>query len=201
MVAIKAFGGVKCSSAKKEIGPLSTVKWNDHFFFDMKNCSVEDIESATIVIELRDHRMLMADSLIGSYVMDMTYVYFQPKHALVHKWIALANPESQDYSSIKGYLKLGIAVLGEEDRQVDLAVSEVGELKDEDMLLPPQIQPKACQLVIRVIKAEQLPKMDIMGTIDPYVECEFAGSKVKTKIIEKADPANYSAQWYEDMLV
>lgn len=199
-MAIKAFGGVKCSSAKKEIGPLSTVKWNDHFFFDMKNCSVEDIESATISIELRDHRMLLSDSLIGSYIMDLTYVYFQPKHALVHKWIALANPESQDYSSIKGYLKLGIAVLAEEDRQVDLAVSEVGELKDVDMLLPPQIQPKACQLVIRAIKAEKLPNMDIGGTIDAYIECEFAGNKLKSRFI-KADEANYSVHWYQDLLV
>jgi hypothetical protein len=199
-VAIKVFGGVKCSSAKKEIGPLSTVKWNDHFFFEMKNCTVEDIESATIAIELRDHRMLLADSLIGSYLMDMTYVYFQDKHALVHKWIALANPDSSDYSAVQGYLKLGISVLGEGDSQVDLAVSEVGELKDVDMLLPPQIQPKACQLVVRVIKAEQLPKMDVGGTIDAYIECEFAGNKLKSKIIE-ADKANFSVQWYQDLLV
>ena len=200
VVTFKVFGGVKCSSGKTEVGPLSVVKWNDHFFFEKLNCTVEDVENATIVIELRDHRLLMSDSLVGSYVMDLTYVYFQPKHGLVHKWIGLANPESQDYSSIKGYLKVGISVLGEGDSQVDLAVSEVGELKDVDMLLPPQIQPKACQLVIRAIKAERLPHMDTGGTIDAYLECEFAGNKLKSKII-KADEANYSVEWYQDILI
>lgn len=179
---------------------MSVVKWNDHFFFERQNCSVEDIENSSLLIELRDKRFLVADSLIGSYAMDLTYVYFQPGHAIIHKWIALANAESADYSAIKGYLKLGIAVLGEGDEQMDLAVAESGEMKDEDMLLPPQIQPKACQLVIRAVKAEGLPKMDIGGTIDAYLECEFAGSHVKSKVVT-ADEANYCVDWYEDLYI
>jgi hypothetical protein len=179
---------------------MSVVKWSDHFFFERQNCSIEDIENSSLLIELRDKRFLVSDSLIGSYAMDLTYVYFQPNHSIIHKWIALANAESADYSAIKGYLKLGIAVLGEGDEQVDLAVAESGEMKDEDMLLPPQIQPKACQIVIRAVKAEGLPKMDIGGTIDAYLECEFAGSHVKSRVVT-ADEANYCVEWYEDLYI
>ena len=176
------------------------VQWSDHFFFEQPNCAQEDIENATIVIELRDKRFLVSNSLIGSYSMDMTYVYFQASHGLVHKWIALANPESKEYSKITGFLKLGVSVLTEGDDQIDLAVAESGPMTDEDMLLPPQIQPQSCQIVIRAIKAEKLAKLDSTGTIDAYVEVEYAGSKTKTSIVT-ADPANMSVSWYEEMMV
>jgi hypothetical protein len=42
--------------------------------------------------------------------------------------------------------------------------------------------------------------MDSTGTIDAFMECEFAGSKVRTSIV-KADPANMSVEWYEELLV
>lgn len=194
------FGSTKCSTAKKAVGSVSTVQWHDHFFFEQANCTAEDIETAHISIELRDKRFLVSDSLIGSYSMDLTYVYLQKNHSLVHKWIALANPESQDFAKIRGFLKMGIAVLGEGDDQVDLEVAEAQEMKDEDLLLPPQIQPKSCQVVVRAIKGEKFPKMDSTGTIDAFLECEFAGSKVRTAIV-KADQANMSVEWYEELLV
>ena len=200
LVSFQVFDSNKCSTSRSEVGTMSVVKWNDHFFFDRQDCSVEDIENSSLLIELRDKRFLMSDSLIGSYAMDLTYVYFQPNHAIVHKWLALANADSADYSAVKGYLKVGISVLGEGDEQVDLAVSETGEMKDEDLLLPPQIQPKACQLIIRAIKGEGLPKMDIGGTIDAYLECEFAGSRIKSKVVT-ADEANYCVEWYEDLYI
>jgi len=199
-VAIKVFGSTKCSTAKKAVGAVSTVMWRDHFFFEKADCTSEDIETANITIELRDKRFLVSDSLIGSYSMDLTYVYFQKGHALVHKWLALANPESQDFAKIRGFLKVGVAVLAEGDDQVDLDVAEAQEMKDEDLLLPPQIQPKSCQLVVRAIKGEKFPKMDSTGTIDAFIECEFAGSKVRTSIME-ADKANMAVEWYEDLLV
>lgn len=199
-MAVKVFGSTKCSTAKKAVGAVSTVMWREHFFFERANCTSEDIENASITIELRDKRFLVSDSLIGSYSMYLIYVYLQKGHSLVHKWLALANPESQDFSKIRGFLKLGVAVLGEGDDQVDLDVEEALEMKDEDLLLPPQIQPKSCQLVVRAIKGEKFPKMDSTGTIDAFVECEFAGSKVRTSTI-KADQANMSVEWYEDLLV
>lgn len=197
---IKVFGATKCSTIKKAVGSVSTVLWHDHFFFEQSNCTVEDIEKATILIELRDKRFLVSDSLIGSYSMDLTYVYLQKDHALVHKWIALANPQSEDFSRMRGFLKLGVSVLGEGDQQVDLEAAEGQDMKDEDLMLPPQIQPKSCQIIIRAIKGEKFPKMDSSGTIDAFIECEFAGSKLRTSI-RTADKANMSVEWYEEILV
>jgi hypothetical protein len=55
-------------------------------------------------------------ALIGCYEFDAAWVYFQPKHALLHKWVALSNPESENFNEVAGYLKLSIAIatLGDE---------------------------------------------------------------------------------------
>ena len=67
------------------------------------------------MIEVKDHRYLLKDSLIGNYEMDLTYVYFQPKHAIIHKWIVLANSEAEEFQAVRGYLKFGISVIAEGD--------------------------------------------------------------------------------------
>ena len=53
---------------------------------------------------------IFRDELRGTYEFDMTTVYFKPKHAILHQWIALFNPEGEDFSEITGNLKISIAV-------------------------------------------------------------------------------------------
>lgn len=72
--------------------------------------------------------------------MDLMYVYSQDKHALVHQWIALCNPEAEDFQTVRGHVKVGICVQAENDEDVDLTVKEDEEAKHSDILLPPQIQ-------------------------------------------------------------
>lgn len=52
----------------------------------------------------------LKESVIGCYDFDVAYIYFQQKHSLLHKWIALSNPESQNFNEVAGYLKLSISV-------------------------------------------------------------------------------------------
>jgi hypothetical protein len=88
-------------------------------------------------------------------------------------------------------------VIAEGDEQVDLCIKEEGSDKDVDMLLPPQIQTKACQLIITCLKAEALPKLDVgEDTCDAYIEASFAGTKVKTTHIE-AGKGTLHVYWYE----
>ena len=94
-----------------------------------------------------------------------------------------------------------MSVLAVGDEQVDLAIKEKGEMTDSDLLLPPQIQTEACQMVIRCVKGEGLPKLDSgSGTCDPYVMAIFSGLKMKTKH-QECDSATFSAYWYEDIYI
>lgn len=57
-------------------------------------------------------------AVIGLYEFDVTWVYFHPKRAILHKWVAMSNPESENFNEIAGYLKLSISVAAIGDEQI-----------------------------------------------------------------------------------
>lgn len=118
----------------------------------------------------------------------------------MHKWIALSNPESSDFQQIRGHIKLGIAVQTEGDDDVDLTIPEFENIKDSEILLPPQISLKPYQLIVTIIKAEGLPRLDVYlnETIDAYCEVNFAGAKLRTKALT-ADSSKFAVGWYEEL--
>jgi hypothetical protein len=38
------------------------------------------------------------DVMIGSFDFDLSFIYFMKDHLMLHQWIALSNPNSDDYS-------------------------------------------------------------------------------------------------------
>jgi hypothetical protein len=54
------------------------------------------------------------DCVIGSFKMDIGYVYDEKNHSLVSKWLLLSDTEDM-MSGAKGYLKVTINVLGPGD--------------------------------------------------------------------------------------
>ena len=178
----------------------SVVQWREHFFFNKSDLTVQEVENSKITIEVRNHKFIQKDSLIGVFEVDLTYLYYQTDHAIVHKWIALSNPESPDFQKIRGHIKLGISVQSENDTDIDLSKPELEHVKDSEILLPPQISLKPFQLIVTIIKAEGLPKLDdyFNETIDAFCEIDFAGAKQRTSIL-KADKSKYAVGWYEEL--
>jgi len=52
-------------------------------FFEPKNVSQDDIESAKINIRLMD-KGFFKDAIIGAYEFDVAYIYFMNKHVMEH---------------------------------------------------------------------------------------------------------------------
>lgn len=50
------------------------------------------------------------NTMLGYYEFDLNYIYLMPKHAMLHKWIVMSNPESENFGEVTGYLKLSITV-------------------------------------------------------------------------------------------
>jgi Ca2+-dependent lipid-binding protein len=50
-------------------------------------------------------------------------------------------------------------------------------------MMPASIRKEYKQLKIRFIKAEKLPKMDVLGTIDAYIHTVYLKKKLKTKAV------------------
>jgi hypothetical protein len=111
-------------------------------------------------------------------------VYFQPKHALFHQWVALSNPEGKDFNEITCYLKLSISVTGPGDEQISLNENSGLDSNEEvEVMMPPSIKKEFKQIRFRFLKAEKLPKMDSFGTIDAYIFTTFMKKKLKTKAV------------------
>ncbi len=80
------------------------------------------------------------DSIVGLYDFDVSYIYFMVKHSLLHRWVALSNPQSENYNQIAGYLKLSIAVTTMNDETINITEdSGSPESNELPIIMPPQL--------------------------------------------------------------
>ena len=104
-------GEKKYTASKDDVpcGSAAMSQWKEHMFFEPRNIHASKIEMETITIKVMN-KGIFRDELIGTYEFDMTAIYFKEKHALQHQWLALMNPEGEDFSEITGNLKVSISV-------------------------------------------------------------------------------------------
>jgi hypothetical protein len=128
-VEVKLLGMKKFTSACDDINNTAVAIWNEHLFFEPKNQEVADLEKAQVEIKLMD-KGYFKDALIGYYQFDLSYLYNQPDHCMMHKWIIMSNPESDDYGEVTGQLKLSITICGTGDEQVGIEEDPDPEKED-----------------------------------------------------------------------
>ena len=188
-VKMTVFGKAQRTSKMKK--PCDSFVFNEHFYFDKTNLTAEMLDSEKIVIEVYDNKHTHKQDYFGIYEFDFGYVYNQDDHALHNVWIGLANPESDNISKIRGYLKLSVSVLQESDQRVELE-SVDNELSN--CIIPAQIQMKYKQISFYFFVGEEFPDMDATFTTkkvgrrcDGYIEVKYMGIVRKTKVVEMKD--------------
>ncbi|KAJ0060089.1 hypothetical protein NL108_003925 [Boleophthalmus pectinirostris] len=143
-----------------------------------------------------------------SFRLDVGYVYDEPAHCVMRKWLLLNDPEESS-SGAKGYLKVTLFVVGAGD-EPPVENKESNDDQDDienNLLLPAGVTLRWATLSLKVYRAEDIPQMDDAfvqsmkeffggeenkkNLVDPFLEARFAGKKLCTQIIEK----NANPEW------
>ena len=67
---------------------------NSLFSFDVAVRNRSDLEVEKILVQVKDHNKLLANTFIGSHELDLAVVYARPGHELHRQWLALAGPSA-----------------------------------------------------------------------------------------------------------
>ncbi|KAM9345045.1 myoferlin [Symphorus nematophorus] len=180
----------------------------DEMFFYNVNMLPSELFDESISLRVYDSFSLRADSLMGEFKLDVGYIYDEPGHAIMRKWLLLSDPDDSS-SGARGYLKVSIFVVGTGDDPPTERRDIIEEQDDieSNLLVPAGVTMRWATLSLKVYRAEDMPQMDdafvqtvkqVFGgdgdrknLVDPYLEVSFAGKKLCTKIIEK----NANPEW------
>ena len=105
-------------------------------------------------------------------------------HKWEHIWVALTNPDSEDFSAINGYLKLSANIYGADDEPTELKEDE--NENDGECQMPASVKPKFMEINLHILRGEHLPRQDVAmlygkGKIDAFVQLTMNGKTIKTK--------------------
>ena len=117
IIEVNCMGQKIFSTSKDDIGGLGEVNWSEHLFLEPKGIDKEEAENGKIMIKLLD-KGIFKDVIIGEFEFDLSFIYFMKDHTMLHKWLALSNPNCDDFAKIQAYMKVSISVAVEGDEQI-----------------------------------------------------------------------------------
>ncbi|XP_040924277.1 myoferlin isoform X2 [Betta splendens] len=180
----------------------------DEMFFYNVHMLPSELFDENISFRVYDSYSLRADSLMGEFKLDTGYVYDEPAHCVLRKWLLLNDPDDSS-SGAKGYLKVSLFIVGTGD-EPPMENRDSNDDQDDiesNLLLPAGVTLRWATLSLKVFRAEDVPQMDdafvqsvkeLFGSeenrknlVDPFVEASFAGKKLCTTIMEK----NANPEW------
>ena len=159
-------------------------------FFNFDKLKQHELETAMITISLFDHDFIGSNNLIGSFNVDISYIYRMNKeHELYRMWVALTDP-ADETSEVKAFLRITINVLGPGDKPpVHDHIKNLLDKNDNGvnkLFTPSRVKLTGHIIKLSIYRAEHLAPLDLVAnSVDPYVKVAFAGTKSESKTVSK----------------
>ena len=137
----------KCTKpAHQTLSPI----FNETLYFIYTGLNAEELEMGEICFHLMDHNSLVKNTILGSFLVDLTHIYGLPDHEAYRKWIQLVDIDGAD-SQIKGYVKVTISILGPDDKPVSHKAGKnpKSEMKD-NMLCPTTMGQTRNKIIVNI---------------------------------------------------
>uniref|UniRef100_A0A3Q2I1P5 Myoferlin n=1 Tax=Equus caballus TaxID=9796 RepID=A0A3Q2I1P5_HORSE len=173
----------------------------DELFFYNLHITPSELMDEIISIRVYNSHSLRADCLMGEFKIDVGFVYDEPGHAVMRKWLLLNDPEDAS-SGAKGYMKVSMLVLGTGDEPPPEEQNHDNDSDDveSNLLLPAGIALRWVTFLLKIYRAEDIPQMDdafsqtvkeIFGgsadkknLVDPFVEFPSMCEKIKLTVYD-----------------
>eukprot|EP01156_Anaeramoeba_ignava_P017863 Anaeramoba_ignava/a90184_286.p1 GENE.a90184_286~~a90184_286.p1 ORF type:complete len:1304 (+),score=348.32 a90184_286:131-4042(+) len=173
----------------------------DHLMFFSFKWQPKDFMTKKILIQVFDSNTIRRNVLIGQYELDPQFVQGEPNHEIWHRWVILVDPDR--HTGAQGFLKLSCVVLGPGDQDPTHENDGIDDEEVEDtqdlqklILRPPEMDVTGYNLKVYCYKAQELPKMDMFGKVDPFIQIRFAGNPlVRTEVKKKT----FTPVWNEEL--
>ncbi|XP_047480550.1 myoferlin-like [Penaeus chinensis] len=173
--------------------------WFDEIFFYQLEKLPSELLEDFLEFKVCNSSGIRSTTIIGAFKCEVGMVYDQPEHAVVNRWLVLANPD-EPTPTVQGYLKVSVAVLGPGDVCPDLTASRTDQDDVEaNLLWSAGVHLQPATFTLTVYCAQNLPRMDagtmqtlkeVLGIgkaskelVDPYLLATYAGREVQTKIM------------------
>ena len=135
------------------------------------------------------NRGWIKNELVGLANYDLASIYFQENNKVEHVWVALENPDSEDFENMKGLLKISANVTGPKDNAQKLEQHVGPEPNQMKMFMSPSIKRTFNQLTISIIEAHDLPEYGTWSkSLEMYFKIKYGGGNaLKTDIHDQLE--------------
>ncbi|KAG5177195.1 hypothetical protein JKP88DRAFT_282166 [Tribonema minus] len=170
----------------------SSAVFDDLFYFELNDIKRADLESGTVRVDVLDSDLGKSKvDLIGSFQIDVEYIYFlTDHHELYRQWVPLVDMENPKDHGVQGQLLLSVTIIGpgekapHHDRRKEIEAESASVATRPVIALTPPVQQQASLqdagtlrfLVVNLYRAADIPPMDsgLGGKgVDAYVLVKF----------------------------
>ena len=151
----------------------------------MDNISGDDMQKGKIEVNICDSGSFTRNQVIGLYDFDLLAIYNSQNHEIWKQWIGLFD-RNELKKTVKGYLKLSVTILRENDEKYDHENDEENNDDDDggvlNVLLPPFISHTYKQLIIYIFATKYLPNLFSNNDLQYYMEISLSSKELETEV-------------------